>query len=362
VGRDDSELGERADSPSPAAVEVQTWRLVPAGLNPKIVVGSLALAPVGALLCATSSDSDGGSDGIALSRLVAFDAAHLRWQFGIVVVALAGLHYVASAIAARAAAGIALPVGELLLIQLAAAAANRVTPGGIGGKALTTRYLTRRGLRLSAALGAVSALILLGAVADLLVLIVVVTLGRWFALPVGVGALGSRLRQLRPPLTVVDSPWLWAASIGAIAGAVWLIAHRYRDRMLQFGRDIVSPVGQLAADPRRLVTLLVASGCTTLILAFAFAATTAMVPGPHPHAGLGVLVVAFMLGSAAASAVPIPSGLGSTEAALVAVLAGVGVPVTHAIQVVLVYRVVTFWAPAVLGVLVARRLHRLVRK
>ena len=49
-------------------------------------------------------------------------------------------------------------VGEVLLVQLAASAANRLTPAGLGGSAVTARYYTRRGLDGPAAVGAVAAL------------------------------------------------------------------------------------------------------------------------------------------------------------------------------------------------------------
>lgn len=341
---------------------LQWWRLAPIRARPKVqlkvVVGSLALILVTALVCVWTLDPDSGSDGIALSRIVALDTAHLRWQFSAILLTLAAAHYVASAAATRAAAGIRLPIRELLLVQFAAAAANRITPGGLGGNALTTRYLTRRGLRLPASLGAISALVVFGALADLLVLIIMVTFGRWIALPVGLSAIASRLRRLEPPSSVWHSGWLWVAAI-VVGALLWFLAQRYGERAWSFARDLLVPVRQLLTRPGRLCVLLIASGSTTLVLAFAFAATTTMVPGPHPHVGLGVLIVAFMLGSATASTVPVPAGLGSTEAALVAVLVGVGLPIGQAIQVVVIYRVVTFWAPAVLGVLVTRRLHRL---
>jgi uncharacterized membrane protein YbhN (UPF0104 family) len=65
-----------------------------------------------------------------------------------------------------------------------------------------------------------------------------------------------------------------------------------------------------------------------------------------------------MLGAAAGTSVPIPAGLGTTEAALIGVLVSAHVDVGHAVQVVLVFRLLTFWLPAVIGVLALRRLRR----
>jgi uncharacterized membrane protein YbhN (UPF0104 family) len=65
-----------------------------------------------------------------------------------------------------------------------------------------------------------------------------------------------------------------------------------------------------------------------------------------------------MIGAAAGSAVPVPAGLGSTETALAAILIEVQVPASHAVEEVLIFRVLTFWLPAAVGVLATRRLNR----
>jgi uncharacterized membrane protein YbhN (UPF0104 family) len=65
-----------------------------------------------------------------------------------------------------------------------------------------------------------------------------------------------------------------------------------------------------------------------------------------------------MIGAAAGSAVPVPAGLGSTETALVAVLIEAHVAASRAVEEVLIFRVVTFWLPAALGVLALRKLNR----
>ena len=101
-----------------------------------------------------------------------------------------------------------------------------------------------------------------------------------------------------------------------------------------------------------------ASGATTLVLGFAFVASVWMVPGPIPSIGVGALLIGFMLGAARGSAVPVPAGLGSTEAALVAVVVAAHVPLAHAIEQVMIFRLITFWTPAVIGLFVSRRLNR----
>jgi uncharacterized membrane protein YbhN (UPF0104 family) len=322
-----------------------------------LIACGVAVLVVAALLSAANTDGDSRTDLLHLIGAAGKDFASLRWQYTCVVVALAALHYVATAVAARAAAGIALPLGETLLVQLAAAAANRLTPAGLGASAVNARYFTRRGLDAPAALGAVAALSVLGAVADLMVLSALVLGGLWLGLSGGsqqTDLLVARVANLAAPFR---SPWLWAAVVvGAGIALIW--RRRKHSGRRRDWRQFWTPIRALLRRPSSLATLLTASGATTLILAFAFVASTAMVPGPRPAAGLGPLLIAFMVGAAAGSAVPVPAGIGSTETALAAVLIAMHVPAGHAIQEVLIFRVLTFWLPAIVGVLATRRLNR----
>ena len=92
-----------------------------------------------------------------------------------------------------------------------------------------------------------------------------------------------------------------------------------------------------------------ASAATTLLLAtgFAFAALAA---SPGSSASFGGLLMGYLIGGAVGTAVPTPAGIGTTEAALVGILLLAHIPSAVAISTVLTFRLITFWAPAVLGV------------
>lgn len=324
-----------------------------------VLVAGAVLLGAAAVFSVVEADGDGGTDLLGSVRAVYHALAGLSWPYAVAVIALAAVHYLATAVALRAAAGVRIPLWETARVQLAAAAANRLTPAGLGGSALNVRYLTRRGLRAPRAVGAVAALGVLGALADLVLLAALVGIG------IGLGASGSRhqltalaahVAHLAGPLR---TPWLWAPVGGIVLGvaAVWFVRRRPA-RMSTWIGGLFAPLHRLVHRPGELATLLAASAGTTLMLALAFAATTAMLPGPRPTAGLLVLVLAYLLGAAAGNAVPLPAGLGSTEAALIALLVGMHMPVTHALAEVLVFRLITFWAPAALGLLASRRLVR----
>jgi uncharacterized membrane protein YbhN (UPF0104 family) len=349
-----------------AITKMQTGQVVQAtpgrsrlrALSPWWVGGGVVLLVAAVIVSVTTIDDDSGTKLVGLTREVGDALTHLRWQFAGIVVALGALHYVATAVAARAAAGIAAPLGEMVLVQLAAAAANRVTPAGLGGSALTVRYLTRRGLAVPAALGAALALAVGSGVASLLTLAALILVGSWFGVHRTTHELSLLLNHVSERLGTVRSPWLWLAIavIGATAAALYLSERG--TRLLGQGASALGSVRALIACPRRLWTVLIASASTTVVLGLAFVATTAMVPGTRPDASLVALLVAYLLGSAVGSAVPIPAGLGAAEAALIAVLTNLDVPATQAVEEVVLFRLITFWAPAAVGVLATRYLRR----
>jgi uncharacterized protein (TIRG00374 family) len=67
-----------------------------------------------------------------------------------------------------------------------------------------------------------------------------------------------------------------------------------------------------------------------------------------PLSVLHVFLV-LTLGVAASSVTPTPGGIGGAEAAMIAGLASLGVPVSQGIPIALVYRLVTYWLPLVPG-------------
>jgi uncharacterized membrane protein YbhN (UPF0104 family) len=86
---------------------------------------------------------------------------------------------------------------------------------------------------------------------------------------------------------------------------------------------------------------------------------SALAAGGVPSVDRALMIFStYLVVSAVASAVPLPAAAGSTEAALLGVLLADGVPAEHALPAVLLFRAVTFWAPAPIGVLAAGVLRR----
>jgi uncharacterized membrane protein YbhN (UPF0104 family) len=328
--------------------------------RPIAVVASLCVLLAAAAIALLVTGADARGDAGELPGSTAQLLTAIRWPVAAVIAALAAVHYLAAAVAMRAAAGVRTPMRETILVQLSAATANRLTPAGLGGSAVLARYLTRRaGFELSGALGAAFTLSTFGALADLIVLILLASVGGWFGLSGGGAEVATLLHHVGGLLTRFTTPWFAAAAViaGGTATAVLLRRRARADRSGRLQR-FCRPLVELRRRPRSLVILMTASAGTTVALGFAFAASCAVLPGPQPHLSVGGLVIAYMIGAAAAGAVPVPAGIGATETAMTALLVSAQVPAAHALADVLAFRVVTFWLPAAVGILATRRLYR----
>lgn len=285
------------------------------------------------------------------ARPAAAAVGHMRWGFLPALVLLSLLHYVFAALALRGASGRPLPLYEATKAQFTAAAANRLTPGGLGAVAVNTRYLVCRGVPLPRAAVAVAALHVAGLPADLLLMGAVLGLGGGDDRMLdAMGSHAARAAGLVPPV-----PLLVVA--GVLLPAAVLLGRRAA-RSAVVGRAL-GGFTELCRRPRDLGVTLAASAATTLVLGLAFALSVLAVP--RTTAGPGdvlALIAAYVVGAAAGQAVPSPGGVGSTEAALVASLAALGVPATPALQAVLLFRAITFWAPVPVGLLTCRMLRR----
>ncbi|HEY7487766.1 MAG TPA: lysylphosphatidylglycerol synthase transmembrane domain-containing protein [Streptosporangiaceae bacterium] len=340
------------------STEAVWWRRrgwwLKAGLLGAVVAGLLAWAPL--------ADEDDLADVGAFVRSLVDGIESVRWQFVPLIAVLTALHYLFAGVALRAGAGGGLRMREVTLVQFAAAAANRLTPPGIGGAVVNARYLVRRRRPVSDAVGVVASVNLLGGLADGLLFLAVLAV-TWAsgtgALPVS--AVGSRVHGLPAP------PPHAVAAIAALAASlvvVWWLVRRRRARRGGLGAPGAAVAHSCAAAvrvlrrPRDLVTLLIASAGTTLVMAVAFAISVMAVPHGPPVDRFAVLLAAYLIGAAAGSAAPTPAGMGSTETALTAMLLAVNVGVAPAVQGVLLFRALTFWAPVPIGVVAAGQLRR----
>jgi uncharacterized membrane protein YbhN (UPF0104 family) len=221
---------------------------------------------------------------------------------------------------------------------LAATAANAVTPAGIGGSALMARLHARTGLTGDEAVAAVTLRALASGVAGILVAsLAAATLGlEGPSLPGGSAV----------PLVV------GTLALGGVALAL-TCPHR-RGRIATHLRRTAAAAATVLTQPWR--TLALVAGAVGVIAAQLLILDGA-VRAVGGHVGVGALLVTLLGSSAARAAVPSPGGVGPVEAALVAGLAALGVPMAAAAVAVGVYRTAGLWLPVLAGVIALRRLR-----
>jgi uncharacterized membrane protein YbhN (UPF0104 family) len=325
-----------------------------------------------ALAAAAATDHDFAE---SVARATTSAAEHVReapWELAPVLLFFAGLHYLTAAVALRTAAGVKLPLFQTFKVQLAAAAANRLTPAGLGGAAVNARYLVRKGQDSTRSISAVSSLGVLGSLTKTLVFILVAAVGSWFGMRGGAHELGGISHRLARPVVGVWHALGWTGLLAVVAGIGLIVtsfrawrrrrpgaeqrAARISGFLLRLRHDLRVQVSDLLRSPGRLLLLLACSAASTLTLALGFLLTAQF--APHGTTiGAGGLVIAYMLGGAAGSVAP-GAGAGATEAALAGILISGHMPASAAISCVLLFRVMTFWAPAVAGLWVIRGLRR----
>ncbi len=253
------------------------------------------------------------------------------------------LTFVGAALALIAFSPISLPWTRVLLTQVAAAYVALAVPAGVGPAALNLRLLTRRKVSTPLAVATV-ALVQVSSVVVTVVALVLLTLvsgsdGALAALPstsvlIGLGAV----------VAVV------AAALLVPAVRVWA-ARRVMPTIRQTWPRLTQVLGQ----PWRLALGLGGNLLLTIGFVGAFHATLSAF---GQELALIDLAVLFFVGNAVGALVPTPGGLGAVEIALTTGLTGAGIPAAVAGAVVLVYRLLTYWARIPLGYAAMKFLQR----
>lgn len=311
------------------------------------------------------ADADRAPDLSGALHSAAGSLAGLTWPVAICLLGVSTVHYLAATVAARTAAGIRLPFRELLTAQFVAATANRLTPAGLGGAGVLGRYLCRRG-RLTAAQSsaAVTALALLGGVADVAAFACLLGLGILFRVPGASSELPLLITRLVRVFPAPHGMLLWVVVVAAAAllGTVCFVPKARTSAAAARATRAVSAYRRMLADllcrPVRVLALMVAAAATTLSLSAGFAAAAIFGPTHLSATGFGALMIGYMVASAAANALPTPGGVGTADAALTGVLVAAGSAAAPSLATVFAFRAMTFWLPAIIGIPSAHRLRK----
>lgn len=241
-----------------------------------------------------------------------------------------------------------IPVGRTCLVWLATSFVNLVTPSSTGGVALTVRYLQRQGLALAVAATTIG-----------------IVQSTSFAVT-GVLLLGILVHAGRDPEQGVTLPWPVLGGAAVVVLVVALVARWWPRARRLVAERVVDPVRaewpalrRVLTHPRRVVVALGGHLAVPLGFATTLWCCARSVGGDPP---LGLLVLVVVGSSAVTAAVPVPGGIGASEAALAAGLVATGMDTGPALSAALLHRALTFWVrvPFAWGALLWLRRRRVV--
>jgi glycosyltransferase 2 family protein len=263
-----------------------------------------------------------------------------RWVVGAAIASM--VTYLMAAFAMVGTVGRHIPFRQALQVQVAGGAATLIAPAGLGSAGLNVWFLERLGEDRSEAVAAAVRNGVAGGLVHVVGLIVVV-----WQLPSLIALDPHQVRSL-----VVLS-----ARIAIVTGAlVAVLAVTQRHRLERLRSDVRQgwrTTVSLLRLPRRAAPLILGSvGLTLSYGVTLWASAHALgVPIDLPTA-IALELVVEALGGLAAT----PGGVGVVEVAAVEGLLLLGADPAQALAVVLLHRLLTFWLPAVPGLVTLRRL------
>ncbi|OBF93334.1 hypothetical protein A5791_12525 [Mycobacterium sp. 852002-51163_SCH5372311] len=259
-----------------------------------------------------------------------------NWWWALLGLAVSALKYVGAAAALWACADGLVSFWKLSIMQVANTFAATTTPAGVGGLALSTRFLQKGGLDTLRATAAV-------ALQQSVQVIVHVVLLILFSTAAGAS---TDLSHFVPDPTILYL--IAGVALGSVGTFLlvpklrqWL-ATAVRPKLQEVTHDLLA----LAREPKRLALIILGCAGTTLGAALALWASVEAFGGGTTFI---TVTVVTMVGGTLASAAPTPGGVGAVEAALIGGLAAFGVPAAIGVPSVLLYRVLTCWIPVFVG-------------
>lgn len=228
--------------------------------------------------------------------------------------------------------------------QVAAAFVDVLAPASIGGMAMNTRFLQKRGVDPAVAVAGVGVNAIGGFIGHVLLL-------GGFLLWAG----SSTIEATTSGSSGSTSTFPWA-TVGIILGIMVVMLglalaipptrRLIRNKLIPMIKDAFGGLAQLARKPRKLFAVVGGSMIVTAGFTGAFICTVQAFGGGPSVAQLGA---AYLAAWAVAVFAPTPGGLGALEVALIAALTRLGMTSEAAVSSTLVFRTFTFWIPVLPG-------------
>ncbi|NKR61563.1 flippase-like domain-containing protein [Prescottella equi] len=259
-----------------------------------------------------------------------------NWWWALAGLVVSALTYVGAAAALWACASELVRYRHLLIMQIANTFAATTTPAGVGGLALSVRFLQKGGLGTVRATAAVALQQTVQVVTHVALLI-------FFSVAAGRDADLSHFVPKGTTLYLIAG-----IALGAIGTFTFIPKARrwLRNEVRPQLTEVLGSLSQLARNPGRFMLIVLGSAGTTLGAALALWASVEAFGGGTTFV---TVTIVTMIGGTLASAAPTPGGVGAVEAALIGGLTAFGLPVGIAVPSVLLYRVLTCWLPVFCG-------------
>jgi undecaprenyl-diphosphatase len=274
--------------------------------------------------------------------------ASAQWFWVLPLGAFMACTWVGAAVSMSGSVPDRVPFLPMLKTQVAASFVDLLAPAALGGMALTSRFLQKRGVEPARAVAGVG----LNAIAGFVAHVVILGL---FLLWAG-GEDVSSSPAISPPSA--RTTVLVLGGLALLIGGAWLvpaIRRQLRTRFVPFVRDAAKGLAELARRPRKLLALFGGSALITVCFYGALYCAVRAFGGQVSPAGLGV---GYLLASTAAIVAPTPQGVGALEVALGYALRRLGLSPNVAFNSVLLFRLGTLWLPVLPGWLSFRSMTR----
>ena len=259
-----------------------------------------------------------------------------NWAWTPLILAATVVTYVGAAAGLAGAVPAQMPPGSLTISQVATSFTGTVAPAGVGGMALSERYVQKQGVDRAVAVSAVGLDTVAGVVVHVSMLAVFVV---WAG------------RRTFRGYSLPDPEWLLlgvgvVVVLAAVMLAIPTIRHLLTQRLLPAVRRSFDGISKVLRRPGKLALLFGGSALVTVGNIVALFFSLVALGGDLSLASVGAV---YLVGVTIASFAPTPGGIGAIEAVLISGFVAAGVDNVTAVPAVFLFRLITFWLPILPG-------------
>jgi uncharacterized membrane protein YbhN (UPF0104 family) len=258
-----------------------------------------------------------------------------RWWWLVFALVLAQIPRIPAAISTMGSVSQPLPLGPLTALQFAICYVNLAIPSTAARVAINVRFFQRFGIRPTTAMTAGVIDSVSGFVVQIAIFVAL-----FFASDIDL-QLSTSTSELSGAATIA----LIVIAVIVVAAVVVVAVAPLRRRVVAWAREAASAF-RVLRTPRKLVQLFGGNLLSQVLFAVAF---SACVSAFHVELPLSQLLLINTVVSLFAGLLPVPGGIGVSEAGLTYGLTVAGLPAETAFAAALAYRFVSFYLPPIWG-------------